>query len=347
MKYFWLIAFILTITSCTHFAIEDCGGQVLGINQARIRSSHFRMLLEDQAAAANRFLPTAVMSTLAYAEDSDCGKETAKITSQEREALERILHNERWMEVTNIEWIPACEDNVGLFYRVWKKEFDDATQVVVAFRGTWELKDWFYGNMHWLTRFLPIEDQYSSARKNMQKVFDYFSKSKKPIQFFTTGHSLGGGLAQHILYSNPTKVIQAVVFDPSSVTGFMDQTSENQVSACECDSSALNGEARIYRVYDAYEILANLRIFHKLVFPSERHIQEVRFPNEASHSMKGLAFYLFGRANDKKPDQYVNPWYSGKGNQGAVLSCTHAFASEQKKSCSVKVTTDQWFKCPQ
>ena len=347
MKDFWLIAFILTITSCTHLAIEDCGSQVLGVNEARIRSSHFRMLLEDRAAAANRFLPAAAMSTLAYVEDSDCGKETAKVTSQEREALERILQNERWMEVTEIEWIPACEDNVGLFYRVWKKELDDATQVVVAFRGTWELKDWFYGNLHWLTRFLPIEDQYSSARKNMQKVFDYFSESKKPVQFFTTGHSLGGGLAQHILYSNPTKIIQAVVFDPSSVTGFADQTPENQVSACECDSSALNGEARIYRVYDAYEILANLRIFHKLVFPPERHIQEVRFPNEASHSMKGLAFYLFDRANEKKSDQYVNPWYSGQGNHGATQSCTHAFASEQKKSCSIKVTADQWFKCPQ
>ncbi len=347
MSYFWLIGFVLLTASCTHLAIEDCGNQVLGVNEARIRSSHFRMLLEDPSAAAHRFLPTAVMSTLAYAEDRDCGKETAKITNQERESLEKILQAERWIEVTEIEWVPACEDDAGLFYRVWKKEFDDTIQVVVAFRGTWELKDWFYGNMHWLTRFLPIEDQYSSARKNMQKVFDYFGESKKTVQFFTTGYSLGGGLAQHMLYSNPTKIIQAIAFDPSSVTGFTDQTPEDQVSACECDFSALNGETRIYRVYDAYEILANLRIFHKFFFPPERHIQEVRFPNAASHSMKGLAFYLFDRANGKDTDTYANPWYSGKGNYDETQSCTDAFANKQKKSCSIKVTADDWFKCPQ
>jgi len=344
-----ILAFLfLLLSACTHFAIEDCGGKVLGSNEPRIRSSHFRMFLEDESAATNRFLPFAAMSALAYAEDKNCGKDAPKVTLGERQVLEKILSSRNWQEVTDIEWVPPCEDDVGLFYRVWNKEAEDHLQVVVAIRGTWETKDWFYGNLHWFTGPLQIEDQYSSIQKNMEKVFSHFSKSNKPIRFFTTGHSLGGGLAQHALYSFPTKIIQAIAFDPSSVTGFLEQPSENQVVACECDSSDLNGEARIYRIYDAYEILSNLRIFHKIFFPPERHVQEIRFPNKATHSMKELAFYMQAQAEKVDVDAYANPWYSGKGQDSdSGMSCTNAFENAQRKSCSIRTTADQWFKCPQ
>lgn len=345
---FILAILLLLLQACTHFAIEDCGGKVLGNNEPRIRSSHYRMLLADESAATNRFLPFAAMSALAYAEDKNCGKDTPKITSDERQNLEKILFSRNWHEVNDIEWIPACEDDVGLFYRVWKRESDDQLQVIVAIRGTWGAKDWLYGNLHWLTGHLPIEDQYSSIQKNMEKVFAHFNKSDKPVQYSTTGHSLGGGLAQHILYSFPAKITQAIAFDPSSVTGFVEQSSENKVLACECDSSDLNGEARIYRIYDAYEILSNLRIFHKIFFPPERHVQEIRFPNKATHSMKELAFYMHEQAEKKDVPAYANPWYSGKGTDGdSGLSCTNAFENAQRKSCSIKVTNDHWSKCPQ
>lgn len=340
-----LVVILALLQGCTHLAIEDCGGKVLGENEPRIRSSHFRMVLADLPAASNRFAPYAAMSALAYAEDANCSATDPKITATERDRLESELSARGWQEVRDIQWVPPCEDEVGLFFRVWKLE-SDTKQVVIAFRGTWGFKDWLYGNIHWITRFLPMEDQYSQARMAVQRVFDRFpDEPQKVTRFYTTGHSLGGGLAQHALYSYPNKIAQAIVFDPSSVTGFVDQSSANQVSACECSSSEMSGEPRVFRVYDAYEILANLRIFHKIFLRPERHVQEVRFPNAASHSIKGLAFYLLSKANSTT--DYSVPWYSGKGYYTSSESCTTAFSTGQQTSCMVKVTQDQWLKCPQ
>jgi pimeloyl-ACP methyl ester carboxylesterase len=285
------------------------------------------------------------MSALAYAEDANCGTTDPKLTAEERAKLESDLLARGWREVKDVQWTPPCEDEVGMFFRVWKLEAD-TRQVVVAFRGTWGFKDWLYGNLHWFTRFLPMEDQYSRARQSAQRVFNHFpEESEKATRFYTTGHSLGGGLAQHVLYSYPNKVTQALAFDPTPVTGFADQSSANQISACECSSNELNGEPRIYRVYDAYEVLANLRIFHKTFLPPERHIQEVRFPNAASHSMKGLAFYLLSHATSATASSI--PWYTGKGGYTSNESCTAAFSRSQRTSCEAKVTQDHWYKCPQ
>ena len=107
----------------------------------------------------------------------------------------------------------------------------------------------------------------------------------------------------------------------------------NQASACACQSAGLGGEPRIFRVYDAYEVLANLRIFHKTFLPPGQHLQEVRFPNLACHSMKGLAFYLVGHANSATT--HAVPWYSGKGNTTASESCAAAFARSQRSSCEI------------
>lgn len=334
------------LQGCTHLAIEDCGGEVLGENEARIRSSHFRMVLADLPAASNRFSPYAAMSALAYAEDSDCGTTDPKLTREERFMLEADLGNRGWQEVKDLQWVPPCEDDVGLFFRVWKKLEADTRQIVIAFRGTWGVKDWRYGNLHWVTRLLSRDDQYSRARIAAQTMFDRFpEESHSTTRFYTTGHSLGGGLAQHVIYSYPNKVSQAFAFDPSSVTGFADQSAANQISDCQCRSHELNGEPRIFRIYDAYEVLSNQRIFHKIFFPPERHIQEVRFANAASHSMKGLAFYLLRNANTVSIHSV--PWYSGKGNYSSSESCTSAFTRKQRASCEALVTLDQWNKCPQ
>lgn len=329
-------------------AVEDCGREVLGENKPRIRSSHFRMFLADLPAASDRFVAYAAMSSLAYAEDQDCGTSPAdqKISQQDREMLEGILNDRGWKEIREPLWVPLCEDEVGMYLRVWERTLDVKKEVAIAFRGTWGFRDWIYGNGHWLTRFLPMPDQYSRARAVAAKIFQHYdAQSNGPHRYFTTGHSLGGGIAQHILYSNPTRVAQAIAFDPSSVTGFVDQTVENQIAGCSCDPSVEDGEPRIYRVYDAYEVLSILRIFHKIFFPPERHVQEVRFPHQRSHSMLGLTEYL--NSNAKSDQNRQIPWFRGVGEYSPGVECTSAYVERQRKSCSVKVTRDSWTKCPQ
>ena len=88
-----------------------------------------------------------------------------------------------------------------------------------------------------------------------------------------------------------------------------------------------------------------MRIFHKTFLPPERHIQEVRFPNEASHSIAKLADYLI--ENSKSHVSRTTPWYSGVGKYSDTEECTVAFDRKQKSSCSNVVNEDNWHKCPQ
>ena len=160
------ISLLIAVGGCAHMAIEDCGGEVLGENKPRIRSSHFRMFLVDLPAATDRFVAYAAMSSLAYAEDQDCGTSLAerKISPQDREKLEGILRDRGWKETRDPLWVPPCEDDLGMYLRVWERTVDAKREVTIAFRGTLGLRDWVYGNGHWLTRFLPMQDQYSRAR---------------------------------------------------------------------------------------------------------------------------------------------------------------------------------------
>lgn len=338
---------LAALFSCTNLKVQDCGGKVLGRDQPRIRSSHFRMLLAELPAVSRRLLPFASMSALAYAEDAECGSGKPKLSPEERAQLESVLSGSGWREVKEVEWSPPCEDEFGLFVRVWERKAAGSRQVVLAFRGTWGAKDFRYGNLHWLTRFSRRGDQYSAARAVMQRALAHFSRTvpRVPTRYFTTGHSLGGGLAQHVLYSYPDDVAQAYVFAPSSVTGFVDQPPASQVSACQCRADLPDGEVRIYRAYDSYEILSGLRIFHKVILPPERHIQELRFPNAHSHSMKGLAYYFLQSA--RKAVASNGPWFAGQGNYASGQTCTSAFIAWQKRSCETPVSPDQWNRCPQ
>jgi hypothetical protein len=348
-----LALLVLCFPACSHFSLEDC--EALGVREPRIRSSHWRMVLADPPAAAARFVPYAAMSALAYAEDADCGTADRKLEDHERRSLEQLLSDRGWHEVRQAggsNWIDACEHDSGLFYRVWVRETGPRKEVAMAFRGTWGMKDWLNGNLHWLTRFLPLKDQYEVAREHAARVLAHFSPegtAPGSVRLYTAGHSLGGGLAQHILYTHPDKVLQAFAFNPSSVTGYVEQTPANQIAGCRCDQPELDGEARIYRIYDSYEILANLRIFHKLFFDPERHIHEVRFENKQDHSMKELAFFLLEQAGNSKAANPAVPWYAGRGKvEGTGQSCTEAFIQAQRTSCSAPLASERfWDRCPQ
>lgn len=334
------------VCACSHIELEDCPAGVLGNDTLpRLRSSHYRMQLADTAAAANRFVPYALMSAYAYRDDAGCHADDRdnKVSQADADALRRMLATTAppespWTLVPELGPPRGCEDEVGLMFHVWQREAGARTFVVIAFRGTSGRGDWTYGNLWWFTRFVHPDNQLERAADGAQRVIDYFdhkalAAGRERPRYFATGHSLGGGLAQHVLYAHPRDVAQAVVFDPSSVTGFVSVGRENQQDGCACDAD-LTPEARILRVYESYEILSELRIFHKLLFPPERHVQEVRFPFDSSwnplaeHSMQNLATRLHGAANQPKVGAQNQPWYASRDQV-----CTDQFVSAQVVSC--------------
>jgi hypothetical protein len=203
----------------------------------------------------------------------------------------------------------ACDE--GLYFEVWQSP-QSPQEVVVAFRGTdfTSLKDW-KANLRWLTRLLPFyRDQYTVVSRDLSGEFrDELSRRIRTGEtgadavVTATGHSLGGGLAQHFAYAFKVpgdasvatatalpRITTMTVFDPSPVTGW---------SSVPWKTRRRNAEGlTIDRVFEHGEALSYVRLATSLVWPpSERNpaIREIRFNFDPSvnfienHSMSILA----------------------------------------------------------
>jgi len=282
------------------------------------------------------------MSALSYANGESCVSGPG-LDPQIRASLERLLRESvadaPWERVPEFAMHGGCEDDLGLFYDVWKRQTPEGLDVALVFRGTTSgTDDWVYGNLWWFTRFVTKDNQYTRARLLAKRVLEKeWTQTLPPgarVRFMAAGHSLGGGLAQHVLYAFPAQVKQAIVFDPTAVTAFASVPEQDQLAGCSCEKE-LGSEARILRVYESYEVLSNLRIFHKTFFPPHRHIQEVRFafsddPNVVSqHSMSMLAKHLQQLATTRSDGADLVRWYASP-----VAECTARFETSQARSCT-------------
>jgi len=173
---------------------------------------------------------------------------------------------------------------------VWTK--NEPPSIAVAFGGTvfTSGKDW-KSNLRW---FLPKhKDEYS-------QIVDVFGPAfvaefcggngaskwahLKNAAIYSTGHSLGGGLAQQFAYSLPKnseerRVAQVFAFDPSPVTGFYSVDKALR----DMNKAAL----RIDRIYERGEILAILRSLTSLFVK----------PSAKSPTIRGVRYSLFVPAN--------------------------------------------------
>lgn len=179
-------------------------------------------------------------------------------------------------------------------------------KIAVAFGGTvfTNIKDWL-ANLRW---FIPHhKDEYTVIVKGFGKAFEaeYMKRGKDAgwqpgdrVHLYSTGHSLGGGLAQEFAYSLPPnpkvpRVEKVYAIDPSPVTGFY--SVEKNVR----DVNVL--ELAIDRIFERGEILASLRSIVSLFVPPRRKaptIRQIRYNlfhggNPISrHSIGEFAFYL-------------------------------------------------------
>lgn len=223
-----------------------------------------------------------------------------------------------WENFPSAELIKEA-NREGMVMEVWEKESSPPI-IAVVFRGT-EFTSWrdWESNLRWfrgLGRFIPFfEDQYTLVSKKVGREFiarlAQMGSNRKEVRIVATGHSLGGGLAQHFAYSLPPveagdgapvhRVAKVYAFDPSPVTGWSSVDREVRTT----NARGLETD----RIFEHGEVLAYIRLLLGYVNPPSAvnpSIRQIRYNFSSSanifksHSMRLLACALV-TANEEKP----------------------------------------------
>jgi hypothetical protein len=230
-------------------------------------------------------LPFALLSEAAYQRKSDVNQPPTA------DAGLTAMGWKKWPDSKDEEFLREIR-KVHLRVEVWSHEAEE--KVAVTFGGTvftnWA--DW-RANLRW---FIPVDDdEYSAVAKAFAK---YFVKTfpvqtgrwnPKDVSLYSTGHSLGGGLAQQFAYALPydwkeplksvPRVKKVYAFDPSPVTGYysVDRRLRRHNVKGLC----------IDRIYERREILAHLRSIMNFIYP----------PSAKNPSIRQLRYNLFPTRN--------------------------------------------------
>lgn len=221
---------------------------------------------KSSVEASEQHWPFAWASYSAYLHEAD-GK--ALIVTEECPEPHGLLESrgwELWEELPRVgrksqvnSELERRLQNAHLRAEVWSNQAENT--VIVAFGGTASLRD-FSSNARWL---LPSTDKdaYGILTNAYVPAFvaSYEARAREEngswlrnARIVSTGHSLGGGLAQRFAYSvKPTidmpGIREVYGFDPSPVSGKRDVPDFR---------SRANG-LTIYRIYNRGEILATVR----------------------------------------------------------------------------------------
>jgi dienelactone hydrolase len=251
------------------------------------------MLADEVAQHASAILPYAMLSAVVYCDDLYQRRKVPKpaATGGAATAPDPVsdsdcdggfaaadhgwsrLHTYASDRSDDTADLPAGREWLGLRFGVfYRPEADGSVSVAVAFRGTdfTSLADW-YSNLRWV---LPGHDQYNQVSDMVEQVIDRTKLDIKealgrPIDrwhIVSTGHSLGGGLAQLFAYRS-AEVEAAVVFDPSPVTAYW---------SC-VDPKVLHCNVPVWRIYEKGEALAYVRSFLRLFYSLSENITELEF----------------------------------------------------------------------
>lgn len=208
----------------------------------------------------------------------------------------------------------------NLEFDVWIKRSQEPPQVVLAFRGTdnGDRGDWV-ANLRGVLPFYRDQDQYAKLHElEVKREVERACKSAGSGAIVTTtGHSLGGGLAQHLFYASQlwpiNYVTTAIVFDSSPMTGWYQfGPEEDRAKAIANFYASLAAVSRRWqfpevmalqygfgtiRVNERGEVLSYLRSLFRTVQAEETYISNLNFDFEdgntiSQHSMSNLAYNL-------------------------------------------------------
>ena len=298
-----LIALSPSLLACSHLHLTQDPGVAI------IRTGTYDQSPKAGPVAA-RVLPYALIAEQSYNDDIYAGK---PVVPHKRECIEDDPEGcdtatdqrraDHWLNEWRYVW--GCSgagfgrgqcrltDNVsplveGLGVQVWVRRGPVCREAIIAFRGTIpnSLGDWA-SNLHWITRNLPIYDQYDQVRDHIGDFIGHVTSDRcyreGITQIATLGHSLGGGLAQLAAYEDH-RVRRVYAFDPSFVTGYY------SVKLAERDNNRVG--LRIERIYEHGEILAFARYLLRQFNPPtacDPRIVNVRF-----HVLHGNIIYQHG-----------------------------------------------------
>jgi hypothetical protein len=256
---------------------------------------------ESARPYAALYLPYAQMASLAYADPQflarratpNCPDEALLRSPALVDATHPAADNLRlaqWRAALGRDWQclfggmgpldcpPGIRCVEGLQYQVWRRR--DCSEAVIAFRGSdaGDAGDWI-SNFRWfITR--PIFDQYDQVQQAIPGIIDKLTSAGcRPRRIIATGHSLGGGLSQHVAYAD-RRIDYVYAFDPSPVTGFFTVPLPARMAAAE--------KLGIDRVYEAGEVLSLPRYLVSGVFPTSPcrpRVRIVRFATVTAPSL--------------------------------------------------------------
>ncbi len=176
----------------------------------------------------------------------------------------------------------------GLAFKVFQRDKPDSKpEVVISFRGTvFSYPSNWKANLIWATdTFNKKVNAYSVVREELTRELLAELRKRYPdevlqadgLRIATTGHSLGGSLAQHLAYAFPPEVGMAeslpglrvkevTVFDPSPVNGWARVPVEL--------ASRNAGKLPVRRVYQHGEFLALVRLPLSYVYSAAPVLEE-------------------------------------------------------------------------
>ncbi|WP_158768819.1 hypothetical protein [Paraglaciecola sp. L1A13] len=213
----------------------------------------------------------SILSSLAY----DNGKQVDQGLDEFLKDKPEFKVDANWKELKltdkELTWLNNENHEKGLSFRVFYLLSKSETFICIAFRGTrfTKINDWF-ANAHWFSGlalgkknyYQQLQQHFKSLLTTIESKIKFekipeINKCSENYKWVTTGHSLGGGLAQQLAYLSP-EVKLCYTFDSTPVTGFYSINSKDRKENC--------ADLNIYRFYENGEILAYLRALTQLLY---------------------------------------------------------------------------------